>query len=175
MPSGRISSSSYSLGDRNRQILAFTGGRVLRVLAILILFLLADFQPLLVVRSEPLSAEATTVDNRQECSHTGDLRASRCFAFAFSRSKNRPAGELFRLRIAAISHPRGRRAPVDLRFSHDGVRKYVSTDLRVDPEKWRDGEVTRSHPQSATVSAHLRRVESKAQEALTSPNRPVHG
>lgn len=59
-------------------------------------------------------------------------------------------------------------APVDLRISHNGSRRFLSTDLRVDPKKWRDGEVTRSHRQAAEVNAGLRRVESTAQEALTS-------
>lgn len=36
------------------------------------------------------------------------------------------------------------------------------------PDKWRDGKVTRSHPQAAEINAGLRRIESTAQEALTS-------
>lgn len=59
-------------------------------------------------------------------------------------------------------------APVDLRISHKGSRRFLPTDIRVDPDKWRDGEVTRSHRQAAEINAGLRRVESMAQEALTS-------
>lgn len=59
-------------------------------------------------------------------------------------------------------------APVDLRISHNSLRRFVTTDIRVDPAKWRDGDVTRSHRQAAEVNAGLRRIESTAQEALTS-------
>jgi len=59
-------------------------------------------------------------------------------------------------------------APVDIRISHKGHRRFVSTDIQVDPAKWRDGEVTRSHRQAAEINAGLRRLESTAQEALTS-------
>ena len=58
-------------------------------------------------------------------------------------------------------------APVELRISHQGTRKFVSTDIRVDPSKWRNGEVTRPHRQAAEINAVLRRVESTAQDALT--------
>ena len=60
------------------------------------------------------------------------------------------------------------RAPVDLRISHRGERRFISTDLRVDPAKWKDGSVTRSHPQDAQINNALRRIESAAQKALTS-------
>ena len=59
-------------------------------------------------------------------------------------------------------------APVDLRISHQGKRRYVSTDIRVDPDKWRDGKVTRSHDQAPEINAGLKRIDSAAQEALTS-------
>jgi len=59
-------------------------------------------------------------------------------------------------------------APVELRISHKGSRRFLPTDIRVDPEKWRDGEVTRSHRQAAEINAGLRRIESTAQDALTS-------
>ena len=58
-------------------------------------------------------------------------------------------------------------APVDLRISHVGARKFVPTDIRVDPAKWRGGEVTRSHRQAAEINAGLRRIESTAHDALT--------
>jgi len=58
-------------------------------------------------------------------------------------------------------------APVELRISHQGTRKFVSTDIRVDPGKWKDGEVTRSHRQDAEINAGLRRIEATAQDALT--------
>jgi integrase len=59
-------------------------------------------------------------------------------------------------------------APVDLRISSDGTRRFISTDIRVNPDKWREGSVTRSHRQAAEINAGLRRIESTAQEALTS-------
>lgn len=57
-------------------------------------------------------------------------------------------------------------APVHLRISHRGVRRYVSTEIRVDPSKWNGGEVTRSHREAAEINAGLRRIESTAQDAL---------
>ncbi|MFB6271889.1 MAG: tyrosine-type recombinase/integrase [Salinibacter sp.] len=59
-------------------------------------------------------------------------------------------------------------APVDLRISHKSERRFLSTEIRVDPDKWRDGSVTRSHRQAAEINAGLRRIESTAQDALTS-------
>ena len=59
-------------------------------------------------------------------------------------------------------------APVQLRISDRGKRRFISTEIHVDPTKWRDGEVTRSHRQAAEINAGLRRIESTAQEALTS-------
>lgn len=65
-------------------------------------------------------------------------------------------------------------ASVELRISHQGTRKFVSTDIRVDPSKWRDGEVTRSHRNAAEINAGLRRIEATAQDALTRlQTRPV--
>jgi len=60
------------------------------------------------------------------------------------------------------------RAPIDLRISHKGDRRFLSTGIRADPDKWRDGSVTRSHDQAAEINAGLRRIESAAQKALTS-------
>lgn len=59
-------------------------------------------------------------------------------------------------------------APVHLRISHNGTRRYVSTGLRVDPDKWRGDNVTRSHNQAAEINAGLQRIQSTAQKALTS-------
>jgi integrase len=59
-------------------------------------------------------------------------------------------------------------APVELRIAHRGTRKFVSTDLRVNPDKWRNGEVTRSHLRAEEINARLRELESTAQEALSS-------
>jgi len=86
-------------------------------------------------------------------------------AFASKDAPADMAAISFRCREARTD-PRGE-APIDLRISHQGERKFISTNLRVDPEKWRDGEVTRSHHQASEINAALRRLESTAQKALT--------
>jgi hypothetical protein len=45
------------------------------------------------------------------------------------------------------------RALADPPVSHKGSRKFVSTDIRVDLSKWRDGEVTCSYRQAAEINA----------------------
>lgn len=57
---------------------------------------------------------------------------------------------------------------VDLRISHKGNRRFISTGIRVDPDKWRTDTVTRSHDQAAEINAGLQRIQSTAQKALTS-------
>lgn len=57
-------------------------------------------------------------------------------------------------------------APVEIRLSHKGTRRFITTDLRVEPDKWRDDEVTRSHAKSATINAALRQKESTLQDVV---------
>ena len=60
-------------------------------------------------------------------------------------------------------------APVRLRISHRGKRRFVSFDLSVLVSKWsRDRQlVSRSHPQAQRVNRRLREVMAQAQAALT--------
>lgn len=60
-------------------------------------------------------------------------------------------------------------APVRLRVSHSGTRKFVSLDLDVLASKWSEDrqEVTRSHSKAARINARLREIESVAQTALS--------
>lgn len=60
-------------------------------------------------------------------------------------------------------------APVRLRVSHSGNRKFVSLDLNVLASKWNEDRerVTRSHPKAARINARLSEVESVAQSALS--------
>lgn len=55
---------------------------------------------------------------------------------------------------------------MEVRLSHRGKRRFITTDLRVDPDKWRDDEVTRSHRKSATINAALREKESTLQNVV---------
>ena len=60
-------------------------------------------------------------------------------------------------------------APVRLRVSHSGKRKFVSLDLDVLASKWKEDRqrVTRSHPNAARINARLSDVESAAQTVLS--------
>ncbi|MCS3668852.1 site-specific recombinase XerD [Salinibacter ruber] len=60
-------------------------------------------------------------------------------------------------------------APVRLRISHSGKRKFVSLDLDVLASKWNDERqrVTRSHPDNSRINARLSEVESVAQRAVS--------
>lgn len=59
-------------------------------------------------------------------------------------------------------------ASVRVRIEHNSEQRYVSTDLKVRPAKWSGGKVTRSHRKAGEINAALRRIESDAQDALTS-------
>jgi site-specific recombinase XerD len=59
-------------------------------------------------------------------------------------------------------------ARVRVRIDHKGTQKFVSTDLKVKPEKWRGGKVTRSHRKADEINSALKRIDSAAQDALTS-------
>jgi len=58
-------------------------------------------------------------------------------------------------------------AAVRLRVEHQGTQKFVSTGVKVKPDKWRDGSVTRGHREADHINSRLREVESAAQDALT--------
>jgi len=58
-------------------------------------------------------------------------------------------------------------ASVRLRVEHKGEQRYVSTSLKVDPNKWRGGKVTRGHRQSGRINSRLRELASVAQDELT--------
>ncbi len=58
-------------------------------------------------------------------------------------------------------------ASVRLRIEHAGDQKFLSTDLKVKPSKWRGGKVTRGHRKADHINSRLREVESAAQDALT--------
>jgi site-specific recombinase XerD len=59
-------------------------------------------------------------------------------------------------------------AKVRLRIEHNSVQKFITTDLKVKPQYWRDGSVTRGHRKADEINSALRRIESAAQDALTS-------
>ncbi len=60
-------------------------------------------------------------------------------------------------------------APVRLRISHSGKRKFVSLDLDVLASKWNKDRqrVTRSHPDKSRINARLSEVESVAQRVVS--------
>jgi len=58
-------------------------------------------------------------------------------------------------------------ASVRLRVEHQGSQKFINTGVKVKPEKWRDGKVTRGHREADHINSRLREVESAAQDALT--------
>jgi len=58
-------------------------------------------------------------------------------------------------------------ASVRLRIEHSGSQKFLSTGLKVKPDKWRGGKVTRGHREADQINSRLREVESAAQDALT--------
>lgn len=58
-------------------------------------------------------------------------------------------------------------AAVRLRVEHQGTQKFVSTGLKVKPNKWRGGKVTRGHRGADHINSRLRELESAAQDALT--------
>ena len=60
-------------------------------------------------------------------------------------------------------------APVRLRVSHAGRRKFLALELDVLASKWNDDRerVTRSHPKAARVNARLSEIEAVAQTALS--------
>jgi len=58
-------------------------------------------------------------------------------------------------------------AAVRLRVEHEGQQKYIGTGVKVKPEKWRGGKVTRGHREADHINSRLREVESAAQDALT--------
>lgn len=60
-------------------------------------------------------------------------------------------------------------APVRLRISHSGKRKFVSLDLDVLASRWNDDRqrVTRSHPDNSRINARLSEIESVAQRAVS--------
>lgn len=60
-------------------------------------------------------------------------------------------------------------APVRLRISHSGKRKFVSLDLDVLASKWNEDRqrVTRSHPDNSRINARLSEIESVAQRFLS--------
>jgi hypothetical protein len=61
------------------------------------------------------------------------------------------------------------RAPVRLRISHRGTRRFIPLDVRVDPRRWNGGRevVQRSHPEAPHINQYLQNVKAKAQAALT--------
>lgn len=63
-------------------------------------------------------------------------------------------------------HKNGR-APLRLRISHDGARRFIRLDLDVVLSSWRaDAErVRRSHPNAHAVNAYLQRIRSEAEAA----------
>jgi site-specific recombinase XerD len=56
---------------------------------------------------------------------------------------------------------------VRIRVEHNANQKYISTSLKVDPEKWRGGKVTRGHRQADRINSRLRELQSIAQDELT--------
>jgi site-specific recombinase XerD len=60
-------------------------------------------------------------------------------------------------------------APVRLRISHSGKRKFVSLGLDVLASKWNEDRqrVTRSHPDNSRINARLSKVESVAQRSVS--------
>jgi len=62
---------------------------------------------------------------------------------------------------------RNGRAAVRVRIEHNSTQKFVSTDIKVNPSKWSGDKVTRSHRKADKINAALRRIESQAQDALT--------
>lgn len=58
-------------------------------------------------------------------------------------------------------------AAVRLRVEHEGQQKYIGTGVKVKPDKWRGGKVTRGHREADHINSRLREVESAAQDALT--------
>ena len=58
-------------------------------------------------------------------------------------------------------------AAVRLRVEHQGGQKFINTGVKVKPEKWRGGKVTRGHREADHINSRLREVESAAQDALT--------
>jgi len=58
-------------------------------------------------------------------------------------------------------------ASVRIRVEHNANQKYISTSLKVDPEKWRGGKVTRGHRQADQINSRLRELQSIAQDELT--------
>jgi len=58
-------------------------------------------------------------------------------------------------------------ASVRLRIEHAGNQKFLSTGLKVKPDKWKGGKVTRGHREADHINSRLREVESAAQDALT--------
>jgi len=56
---------------------------------------------------------------------------------------------------------------VRIRVEHNANQKYISTSLKVDPEKWRGGKVTRGHRQADQINSRLRELQSIAQDELT--------
>jgi len=58
-------------------------------------------------------------------------------------------------------------ASVRLRIEHAGEQKFLTTGLKVKPDKWRGGKVTRGHREADRINSRLREIESAAQDALT--------
>jgi integrase len=60
------------------------------------------------------------------------------------------------------------RAPIRVRISHKGTRRFVSTDLNVQASKWKPEaeQVQRSHPRATEVNAALQRVRLAVHNAL---------
>jgi len=58
-------------------------------------------------------------------------------------------------------------ASVRLRIEHAGSQKFLSTGLKVKPDKWRGGKVTRGHREADRINSRLKEIESAAQDALT--------
>jgi len=57
---------------------------------------------------------------------------------------------------------------VRVRIEHNSEQRFITTDLKVRREYWRDGTVTRGHRKADEINSALRRIESDAQDALTS-------
>jgi len=57
---------------------------------------------------------------------------------------------------------------VRIRIEHKSEQRFLTTDLKVDRNYWRGDSVTRGHRKHGEINSALRRIESKAQDALTS-------
>jgi integrase/recombinase XerD len=54
-------------------------------------------------------------------------------------------------------------APLYLRITKDRKSKFISLKLRVKPSEWKDGRVTKAHPNSARYNAYIKQKEAEAE------------